>query len=136
MCALVCALEYRPAQIIAVDSVSERLERAKKLGAIPLNFKTQDVKAEVLKATDDAGADAVIEAVGHEDALRTAFEVVRAGGKISVIGKLAVKSISIARPTFHDLRRTQRQHPVYGRGGVQPHHFYPIRQMSGSRRLP
>jgi len=86
MCAIVCALEYKPKSIIAVDSVPARLERARTLGAAPLNFKTQDIKAEVLKATGSAGADAVIEVVGHEDALRTAFEVVRPGGKISVIG--------------------------------------------------
>lgn len=88
MCAIVSALEYKPAQVFAIDSVAERLERAKELGAIPLNFKTDDVKAEIKKATKNRGADAVIEVVGHEDALRTAFELVRFGGKISVIGEL------------------------------------------------
>jgi threonine dehydrogenase-like Zn-dependent dehydrogenase len=86
LCSIVSALEYKPAKLYAVDSVPDRLKRAEALGAIPLNFKTDDVKAEILKATEGRGADAVIEVVGHADALRTAFDILRFAGKISVIG--------------------------------------------------
>lgn len=85
-CAIVSAMEYKPAKLYAVDSVPDRLERAKSLGAIPLNFKTDDVKAEIMKVTDGRGADAVIEVVGHADALRMAFDIVRVAGRISAIG--------------------------------------------------
>jgi threonine dehydrogenase-like Zn-dependent dehydrogenase len=88
LCAIVSAMEYKPAKLFAVDSVPDRLKRAEALGAIPLNFKTDDVKAEVLKVTDGRGADAVIEVVGHTDALEMAFDIVRVAGKISVIGEL------------------------------------------------
>lgn len=86
LCAMVSALEYKPKALYAVDSVPERLEHAKKMGATPLNFKETDVKAEIMKATNNIGADAVIEVVGHPDALKTAFDIVRHAGKISVIG--------------------------------------------------
>jgi threonine dehydrogenase-like Zn-dependent dehydrogenase len=87
LCAIVSAMEYKPAKLFAVDSVPDRLKRAEALGAIPLNFKTDDVKAEVLKVTGGRGADAVIEVVGHTDALEMAFDIVRVAGKISVIGE-------------------------------------------------
>lgn len=86
LCSIAAALEFKPRLIYAVDSVPARLERAKALGAIPVDFKTQDVKQEILSVTDGRGADAVIEVVGHPDALRTAYDIVRLGGKISVIG--------------------------------------------------
>ena len=88
LCAIVSAMEYKPKKLFAVDSVPDRLKRAEAMGAHPLNFKTDDVKAEVLKVTDGRGADAVIEVVGHTDALEMAFDIVRVAGKISVIGEL------------------------------------------------
>lgn len=90
LCSIVSALEYKPTKLWAVDSVPERLEHAKKMGATPLNFKQMDVKAEIMKATNGVGVDAVIEVVGHADALKTAFDIVRHGGKISVIGPLTL----------------------------------------------
>ncbi|KAK5282187.1 hypothetical protein LTR11_004448 [Exophiala xenobiotica] len=86
LCGIAAALEFQPRLLYAVDSVPARLERARALGAIPLDFKTQDVKQVILSATNGRGADAVIEVVGHPDALRTAYDIVRLGGKISVIG--------------------------------------------------
>jgi len=87
VCALICALDYKPARIFAVDSVPARLEKATSLGAVPLNFKEVDVKRKIFEKTGGVGADAVIEVVGHSDALRTAWKVVRIGGKISVSGE-------------------------------------------------
>ena len=86
LCAISTALEFKPARLYAVDSVPDRLNRAEKMGAIPLNFKEVDVKAEVLKATEGRGADAVVEVVGNRAALKTAYDIVREFGKISVIG--------------------------------------------------
>lgn len=88
MCALVNALEYGPKNFLAVDSVPERLERAKTLGAEPWNYK-QDLdglKARVKELTNGRGADAVIECVGHSDALQLGFDLLRPWGRISSIG--------------------------------------------------
>lgn len=90
LCALVALsslLSHTDARIFAVDSVPSRLSRAQEtVGAIPLNFKEVDVAEEVKKATFDRGADIVLELVGLEAALKTAFEVVRPFGAISSVG--------------------------------------------------
>lgn len=88
LCALVNALEYRPKHIIAVDSIPDRLEQAKKLGAEPWNFKTdlEGLKSRVKELTEGRGADTVIEIVGHADALKMGFELLRPWGNISSVG--------------------------------------------------
>ncbi|KAL2201197.1 dehydrogenase-like protein [Corynascus similis CBS 632.67] len=94
LCAIVSALEHRPRRLFAVDSVPARLERARQLGAEPLNFLPREqggdgmetVLARVREATEGRGADAVIEVVGLSPALRTAFDLVRPFGVISSIG--------------------------------------------------
>ena len=58
--------------LFAVDSIAERLAMAKDLGATPLNFKTDNVVAVVKDATQGRGADASLEAVGANPALRLA----------------------------------------------------------------
>ncbi|VUC32806.1 unnamed protein product [Clonostachys rosea] len=88
LCAIVNALEYKPRHVLAVDAVELRLQQAKQLGAGPWNFKTDlsGLKQKVLELTDGRGADIVIESVGHSDALRLAFDLLRPWGTISSIG--------------------------------------------------
>ncbi|RSL90292.1 hypothetical protein CEP51_000808 [Fusarium floridanum] len=86
LCSIISAREYSPARIFAIDSNPSRLEAAKELGCIPLNFKEVDVVAEIKKATDNNGVHAVIEGVGLTPALKTAYDIVCPGGKISSFG--------------------------------------------------
>lgn len=86
LCSIICALEYEPGRIIAVDSVPDRLQRAKDLGCVPLNFKEVDAVQEIMRLTDGNGAHAVIEVVGLSPALKTAYNVICPGGKISSVG--------------------------------------------------
>ncbi|TDZ28632.1 putative zinc-type alcohol dehydrogenase-like protein YbdR [Colletotrichum spinosum] len=88
LCAIISALEYRPKHVFAIDSVDSRLALAEKLGAEPLNYKTdrEGFDRRIKEATEGRGADVVIEVVGLSPALRTAFEVVRPWGVISSIG--------------------------------------------------
>lgn len=88
MCALVNALEYSPKHLLAVDSIPARLEQAKKLGAEPWNFKEnmEGLEKRVKELTEGRGADAVIECVGHSDALELGFKLLRPWGRISSIG--------------------------------------------------
>lgn len=88
MCALVNALEYKPKNLLAVDGVPERLEEAKRMGAEPWNFKQdkEGLVKRVKELTDGRGADAIIECVGHSDALGLGFELLRPWGQISSIG--------------------------------------------------
>ncbi len=59
-----------------------------------LDPKTQDVKQIVCEVTDNLGVDVVLEMAGHPDAIRTAFDIVRRGGRISLLG-LTSKPISL-----------------------------------------
>lgn len=84
------------AKIFAVDSVPERLEEARKLGAIPISLSEDPVRA-VREASHERGADVVMEAVGHADALELAFDLIRPFGKISSVG---VHNEQISFPGF------------------------------------
>ncbi|KAJ5108174.1 hypothetical protein N7456_004849 [Penicillium angulare] len=88
ICALVSALEHRPKNLIAIDSVPARLELAKSLGAEPWNFQENEagLRERVKELTDGRGADVVIEVVGHSSALRMGFELLRPWGVLSSVG--------------------------------------------------
>lgn len=86
-CAITSAKHFAPKNLFCVDSVDERLERARDYhGATPLHLERDDVKGAVLAATEGRGADMVLEIVGHESALRLAFDLVRPGGFIHSVG--------------------------------------------------
>lgn len=82
--AVLCAGLFGPARVFAVDPVAARRDRAAALGAIPL--APEDAPAALAEATRGQGADAVIEAVGADATIRTAVELVRAGGTVAVVG--------------------------------------------------
>ncbi|KAH7370220.1 chaperonin 10-like protein [Rhexocercosporidium sp. MPI-PUGE-AT-0058] len=88
LCALINALEYKPRVVIAVDRVESRLALAKKLGAEPWNDQKDraGLEARVKELTNGRGADTVIEGVGHADALKTGFDLLRPWGNISSFG--------------------------------------------------
>jgi len=53
-------------QVVAVDSVAERLSMAQAGGAIPINFKTESVIERLNELTDNKGPEKCIDAVGME----------------------------------------------------------------------
>ena len=54
-------------KVYAIDSVPERLEQAKKLGAIPINLNDDPIQ-KIKDATEGRGADVVMECVGTSEA--------------------------------------------------------------------
>lgn len=84
-CALQCAQLFGAARIFAIDRVPERLAAARAAGAIPIDA-AQDPLAAILDATGGQGPDAVIEAVGADETIRLAIQLVRVAGVVSVIG--------------------------------------------------
>jgi threonine dehydrogenase-like Zn-dependent dehydrogenase len=88
LCALINALEYKPKHVLAVDRVESRLILAKKLGAEPWNDQKDraGLEARVKELTNGRGVDIVIEGVGHADALKTGFDLLRPWGNISSFG--------------------------------------------------
>lgn len=86
LCAIITALSRGVKTIYCVDSVDERLEEARKMGGIPLKPGQDNIKQIILDATQQRGADAVIEVVGNQAALKSAFDLLRPCGVLSSIG--------------------------------------------------
>lgn len=84
--AILGARSFEPSTIYAVDTVSQRLEMAQTLGAIPIDANDVHVPTFVQDRTGGRGADAVLECVGLVPALLESIDIARAGGRISVIG--------------------------------------------------
>ena len=80
------ALLFEPKAVLAIDSMPERLEMSKKIGAIPINMNEVDPVAAVKEHTEGRGADVVLEAVGIEASLASTFRYVRPAGTISAVG--------------------------------------------------
>jgi threonine 3-dehydrogenase len=78
---------------IEVNEYRRKVARQMKADYV-LDPATQDVKQIVYDITGGLGADVVLEMAGHPDAIRTAFDIVRRGGRISLLG-LTSKSISL-----------------------------------------
>jgi threonine dehydrogenase-like Zn-dependent dehydrogenase len=73
--------------LIAVDCVPARLRLAMEYGAdVAINFKEQDVIAEILKLTGGHGVDGAMEALGAQTTFENCVKVTRPGGTISNIG--------------------------------------------------
>jgi threonine 3-dehydrogenase len=51
-----------------------------------LDPSKDDVRAIVAEKTGGLGVDVILEMAGHPDAIRTAFDIVRRGGRISLLG--------------------------------------------------
>jgi len=71
--------------IYALDLVPERRAQAESLGAIAMDANPAAV-AEVKLKTNGRGADAVMELVGLPAAQKLAFDIIRPGGIMSVVG--------------------------------------------------
>jgi threonine dehydrogenase-like Zn-dependent dehydrogenase len=84
--AILAARGFEPETIYAVDTVSQRLEVAQSLGAIPVHAGEVHVPSFIQDHTGGRGADAVLECVGLVPALLDCIDIARAGGRISVIG--------------------------------------------------
>lgn len=86
---------FRPSVIYAVDTVSARLETAQGFGAIPVDAKAVHVPTHIQDLTGGRGADVLLECVGAIPALTGAIDVVRPGGRISVIGVYSEPEIEL-----------------------------------------
>jgi threonine dehydrogenase-like Zn-dependent dehydrogenase len=88
--------------IFAVDSVSERLELAATLGATPIDFKSADPVAVVHQFTHGRGADAALDAAGTSASTRTAYDLVRPGATISIVGVHYDEQFPFSPPDAYD----------------------------------
>jgi L-iditol 2-dehydrogenase len=80
-------------QIIAVDLDQNRLEMACNLGAdMGLRSDSVDVLVEVLKCTDNRGADIALEAVGITPTINLAVRCLKKGGTLTLVGTFSPTS--------------------------------------------
>jgi len=83
------------AQVIAIEVNEHRRRIAKEMKAdLTLDPSTEKVTDIIMERTGGLGVDVVLEMAGHPNAIRTAFDIVRRGGRISLLG-LTSKPISL-----------------------------------------
>jgi alcohol dehydrogenase len=87
LCATVGARLMGATTIIAVETVSERIAVAKRLGADHvIDFRKTDVVSEIRRLTDGRGVDVAIEALGTQATFEASLRALRPGGTLSSLG--------------------------------------------------
>jgi 2-desacetyl-2-hydroxyethyl bacteriochlorophyllide A dehydrogenase len=89
LCSVQVARAAGAAQVIAVDSVEERLRMAESLGASAVHLTEDDPRGAVKGLTGGRGVDLSVDAVGHPEALDLACRLARKAGTVSVTGVYA-----------------------------------------------
>jgi 2-desacetyl-2-hydroxyethyl bacteriochlorophyllide A dehydrogenase len=92
LCAVQAAKAAGAAEVIAIDTVEDRLAMAKSFGATPVHLTEQDPRGEVKKLTEGRGVDLAVEAVGNPEALDLALRLARKAGTVSVTGVYAERT--------------------------------------------
>jgi threonine dehydrogenase-like Zn-dependent dehydrogenase len=87
LCAVAGAKLMGATTIIGVDTVPERIEAARRLGADHVvDFRSADPVASIMQITDGRGVDVAIEALGTQGTFESALRVLRPGGTLSSLG--------------------------------------------------
>ncbi len=87
LCATAGAKLRGATTILAVETVPERRQMARLLGADHvIDFKKVDPVAEILRLTDGRGVDVAIESLGTQATFEGALRVLRPGGRLSSLG--------------------------------------------------
>jgi alcohol dehydrogenase len=85
-----CVQEIAPVfgagKIIMIGTRDYRLTVARERGATIVNPNHENAVAKVMELTDGYGADVVVECAGNPEAFKIAFESVRKGGSVSLMG--------------------------------------------------
>jgi threonine 3-dehydrogenase len=83
------------AQVFAIEVNEHRRKVAAQMKAdVVLDPASQNVQNQILEHTGGLGVDVVLEMAGHPQSIRAAFDIVRRGGRISLLG-LTSKPISL-----------------------------------------
>jgi threonine 3-dehydrogenase len=93
--AIAVARAVGAAQVVVIEVNEHRRKIAREMKAdFVLDPTKDDVRSIVKERTGGLGVDIVLEMAGHPDAIRTAFDIVRRGGRISLLG-LTSKPVSL-----------------------------------------
>lgn len=101
LCATAGARLRGATTIIAVDTVPERLEMAKRFGAdIVIDFNAADPVEAIMEATQGRGVDVAIEALGLQSTFQSCLRVLKPGGTLSSLGVYS-EDLTIPLAAFH-----------------------------------
>jgi 2-desacetyl-2-hydroxyethyl bacteriochlorophyllide A dehydrogenase len=92
LCAVQAARAAGASEVIAIDTVEERLRMAESFGATAIHLTEGDPRGEVKKLTGGRGVDLAVDAVGHPDALDLALRLARKAGTVSATGVYAERA--------------------------------------------
>lgn len=82
--AIICCKSMGAGRIFVTGS-GIRLERAKELGAMPINYKTDNITERIMQETGGLGVKRVMECSGSARGISQAWDVIARGGCISTI---------------------------------------------------
>jgi 2-desacetyl-2-hydroxyethyl bacteriochlorophyllide A dehydrogenase len=89
LCAVQIAVAAGAAPVLAIDTVADRLEVARRFGAVAVHLTDESPRDVARRLTGGRGVDAAIDAVGHPDALDLAIRLARKAGTVVAIGVYA-----------------------------------------------
>ncbi len=104
--ALLCAKRLGAERVICVDPVESRRQIAAQMGGLPA---TPDTAVELVnELTSGLGVNSVMEVVGLPDAQKMAFDIIRPGGTMSVIGCHCTPKFAFSPVDAYDKNLTYR----------------------------
>lgn len=87
LCATAGAKLKGATRIIVVDTVPERLEVARQMGAdTVIDYQSVDPVAEIMRLSEGRGVDVAIEALGTQETFESCLRVLKPGGVLSSLG--------------------------------------------------
>ena len=131
LCAVQVAKAAGASEVVAIDTVEDRLRMAESFGATPVHLTEGDPRAEVKKLTDGRGVDLAVDAVGHPDALDLALRLARKAGTVSVTGVYAervevhmgilwIKAITLTSGHANVIKHLDRVLELLSSGALDP----------------
>ena len=106
--AILACRERGAERVLAIDSVPQRLARARALGADTANHLEESPVALIHERTEGRGADAVLELVGSPAASRLAVDLVRPGGVVASVGVHTEERFAFSPVEAYDKNLTYR----------------------------
>lgn len=101
LCATAGAKLRGATTIIAVETVPERIEMAKRVGAdIVIDFGKYDPVDEIMRLTNGRGVDVAIEALGLQSTFESCLKALKPGGTLSSLGVYS-EDLTIPLSAFH-----------------------------------
>jgi 6-hydroxycyclohex-1-ene-1-carbonyl-CoA dehydrogenase len=117
-------------RVVAIDQVDRKLEMARNIGASAvIDARTSGDVAKAVRRATDGGADVCFEAIGRPATIRQAFDSVRTGGRLVVVGYAAEEvPLPVSRVLFGVVT-------VLGSLGCRPADYPPLIRMVAEGRL-